>query len=98
MGIWRTLLLGDWGNRMDIADNERRLQSVGRELRSGQQKKSLKDRDQDEAIEALQAEINDLQGALVTLSQVLISKGAVSEEELRRADAALEASDDTPDS
>ncbi len=90
MGIWRTLLLGDWGNRMDIADNEDRIRRMSRQVRQTKSRKHLKDRDQDQAIEALESEVEDLKIALGTLSQILIAKEILTEGELQRADEILD--------
>ncbi len=96
MGVWRTLLLGDWGNRMDIADNENRLRRINRRVRRQGSRKQSKDKDQDREIEELQAEVDDLKVALGTLSQILINKNLLSEDELQRADEILDELDEAP--
>ncbi len=96
MGVWRTLLLGDWGNRMDIADNENRLRMINRRVRRQGSRKQSKDKDQDREIEELQAEVDDLKVALGTLSQILINKNLLSEDELQRADEILDELDEAP--
>ncbi len=57
MGWARTLLLGDIGNRMDIADAERDVADVRRQLRAGQHR----DASQDEIIRRLQMENEQLE-------------------------------------
>ncbi len=96
MGVWRTLLLGDWGNRMDIADNEDRLRRINSRVRRQDSRKQSKDKDQDHAIKELQAEVDDLKVALGTLSQILINKDLLSEDELQRADDILDELDEAP--
>jgi hypothetical protein len=56
MGWGRTLLLGDIGNRLDIADTERNLEDLRRELAGSYQK----DLSQDETIRKLVRENAEL--------------------------------------
>ena len=95
MGVWSTMF-GDWGNRMDIADNEARLRRINRRVRRQDSRKQTRDQDQDLAIKELQAEVDDLKVGLASLSQILINKNMLTEDELQQADAILDELDDTP--
>ena len=82
MGWMRTLLLGDIGNRLDIADAERDLARVRRNTRREMQAKGRKDRLQDERLEKLEQENDQLKLCLASLVRLLVEKGTLSEEEL----------------
>ncbi len=79
MGWGRTLLLGDIGNRLDIADTERDLETLQVELRS----QARRDRSHDDTLEDLQRENEELKLLFATLIRLLTRKGVVSEEDLR---------------
>jgi hypothetical protein len=80
MGWVRTLLLGDIGNRLDIADTEREIESIksdlnaARDLRYSQRKEVLQ----------LQRENESLELCLATLIRVLESKGVLTHEEVEK--------------
>ena len=78
MGWGRTLLLGDVGNRLDIADTERDIATLKHELSRKQQL----DQSQDQALRALQQENQELQLYLASLLRLLVSKDVVTQEEL----------------
>lgn len=78
MGWGRTLLLGDIGNRLDIADTERDIAALKRGL---SEKHSL-DESQDQALQVLQRENQQLQLYLASLLRLLVSKNVVTPEEL----------------
>ena len=78
MGWGRTLLLGDIGNRLDIADTERDIASLRRRLRS----KAGTDQAQDKRLEALEIENDQLKLYLASLIRLLVSKGTLSHDEL----------------
>lgn len=86
MGWARTLLLGDVGNRLDIADCERDIQALHRSL----MKNSRSDRSRDERIQALEKEVEHLQLAVATLSRLLVARGVLSEEDLASFGSLLE--------
>ena len=75
----RDLLLGDVGNRLDIADNEERIESVRRRLN----KSRNTDRRQDDAIAALQDENEQLELCLAALMTTLEKKGILASDEVR---------------
>ncbi|MFM1822731.1 MAG: hypothetical protein RI967_997 [Planctomycetota bacterium] len=78
MGWGRTLFLGDIGNRLDIADAEREIAELRRELRGSHRK----DLSQDERLAALAEENAQLKCCLTTLVWLLRSKNLLSAEEL----------------
>ncbi len=78
MGWGRTLLLGDIGNRLDIADTEQDIQSLRRRLGS----KARKDQAQDERLDALEQENDQLALYLASLLRLLVGKGVLSRDEL----------------
>ncbi len=78
MGWGRALFLGDLGNWLDTRDNEKGIQDLRTHLRA---KRNL-DQKQDERIQALEKENDELKLYLGGLVQVLISKGALSRQEL----------------
>ena len=82
MGWIRTLLLGDWGNRMDIADNEDRIRHLQRHRLSQNRDKRAKDRTQDEQIASLEEQVESLEMAIAAISSLLLSKEVCSMEEL----------------
>ena len=78
MGWGRTLLLGDIGNRLDIADTERDVEGLQRKLQS----KERTDRAQDERLAVLESENDQLKLYLASLIRLLVSKGTLSHDEL----------------
>ena len=90
MGFWRTVLLGDWGNRWDISDNEGRIQRVRSEVRKNRRRSLQKDQDHDRAIEELQSEVDQLKVALGALTQLLVAKRVLGQDELERTDELLD--------
>ena len=82
MGWMRTLLLGDLGNRMDIADNEERIRRLARDRRSLNRDKHAKDKTQDEKIASLEEQVESLEMAIAAISSLLLSKEVCSMEEL----------------
>ena len=78
MGWGRTFLLGDIGNRLDIADTERDVAGLRRRLAS----KSRIDRGQDERLEELENENDQLKLYLASLIRLLVSKGTLSKDEI----------------
>lgn len=78
MGWGRTLLLGDIGNRLDIADTERDIL----ELRSLLRKNSALDRSQDQRLSQLELENDELKLYLASLLRLLVKKGTLAEKEL----------------
>ncbi|HMJ66099.1 MAG TPA: hypothetical protein VK615_12210 [Candidatus Binatia bacterium] len=89
MGWGRTLLLGDIGNRLDIADTERDIAHLKREIAGSFQK----DMSQDEKIRTLVAENAELKLYLASLVRLLARKGNISREELQTMVAAIDAED-----
>ncbi len=78
MGWPRTLLLGDIGNRLDIADTEQDIGEIRHELAA---KRNL-DESQDEAIRRLQEENQQLEICVAALVKTLQRKGIFTLEEV----------------
>jgi len=93
MGWGRTLLLGDIGNRLDIADTERDIAGLKRELAGSSQK----DLSQDEMIRRLVAENAELKLYLASVVRLLVRKGILSRDELQAMVAAIDAEDGRTD-
>jgi hypothetical protein len=89
MGWGRTLLLGDIGNRLDIADTERSIEDLRRELADS----FSKDMSQDETIQKLVQENAELKLYLASLLRLLARKGAITREELQAVVEAVDAED-----
>lgn len=90
MGWMRTLMLGDIGNRLDIADNESRIQAIGSRQRRHRLEKRQKDRSQDAKIASLESEVEELQLTVAVMTSVLLSKGVFDVAEFNRALSASE--------
>lgn len=80
MGWARTLLLGDIGNRLDIADTERDIDDVRRELRAGRRT----DQSQDQKIALLEQENEELEICVASLIKLLEGKGVLSADEINK--------------
>ncbi len=78
MGWARTLLLGDIGNRLDIADTEQDIGEIRHELAA---KRNL-DESQDDAIRRLQEENQQLEICVAALVKTLQRKGVFTPEEV----------------
>jgi hypothetical protein len=78
MGWARTLLLGDIGNRLDIADTEQDITGIQRDL---SEKRRL-DESQDDAIRRLQGEQQQLQLCVAALVKTLQNKGVFTPTEV----------------
>lgn len=78
LGWGRTLLLGDIGNRLDIADTERDLKTLPSRL----QAKAEINIDQNKCLEQLQRDNGQLQLYLASLIRLLVAKGVLSPAEI----------------
>ena len=79
MGWMRTLLLGDIGNRLDIADAERSVSA----LRQSQQRTVNNLHARDQQIERLKDEVERQKLAIQALTRFLVQKDLVDEQELQ---------------
>ena len=79
MGWARTLLLGDIGNRLDIADTERDIAGIRRQLTNTR----LVDETQEMAINRLKEENEQLELCVAALVKTLERKGILSSDELK---------------
>ena len=79
MGWGRMFLLGDFGQQMDIHDMKRQVES--------QQSRDL---DQDQQIAALGQENQELKLAVTALTNLLVSKGVISQDDAATIGRAIE--------
>jgi len=89
MGWMRTLLLGDLGNRLDIADTEREIRSVKRANLRARSQLAAKHTQ----ISALRSELGRQKLAIEALTRFLISKDIIDETELGDFIEAVDAED-----
>ena len=93
MGWGRTLLLGDIGNRLDIADTEREIAQLKREINV-----TLGiEMSQNEKIDALLSENAELKLYIASLIRLLKAKGVISTAELTKVVNTIDAEDGTAD-
>ena len=93
MGWMRTLLLGDIGNRLDIADAERSVSA----LRENQQKTVRNLHARDQQIEILRDEVGRQKLAIQALTRFLVQKDLIREEELQEFIEEVDAEDGVVD-
>ena len=93
MGWGRTLLLGDIGNRLDIEDTEMEISRLKRSLGTA----FHKDLSQDKKIEMLINENSELKLYLASIIQLLISKDAITKDELEHVVQMIDESDGSAD-
>ena len=89
MGWGRTLLLGDIGNRMDIADAELEISRIKRELADAYHL----DMTQEERIDQLIQDNAELRLYLASLFRLLIKKGIVDLAEVEQMVNDIDSSD-----
>ena len=94
MGWGRTLFLGDIGNRLDIADAERDIRSLKRELDAATRGRWT----QDELVTALSAENAELKLYLASIVRLLVQRGTLAREEIEAMVAAIDQEDGRVDS
>ena len=89
MGWMRTLLLGDVGNRLDIADAEQQIESVKRS--NSRVRNELASRQLE--ISRLRSELGRQKLAIEALTRFLITKGIVDEADLESFITEVDAED-----
>jgi hypothetical protein len=89
MGWGRYLFLGDLGQQLDLSDQKREIEQLREELRGRRTASGSGGAD----IEGLQAENDELRLYLAAVVRLLISKGIVSRDEMRKLVDALDAED-----
>jgi len=89
MGWGRTLFLDDIGNRLDIADAERDIRSLKRELDDATRDRAA----QSDLVNALAAENAELKLYLASIVRLLIERGTLSLEEIERMVATIDEED-----
>ena len=78
MGWMRTILLGDIGNRLDIADTEVDLAKVKSRQKMAERKLAAKDLD----LETLKSHVARQQLAIEALTRFLVEKKVIDQDEL----------------
>jgi hypothetical protein len=86
MGWGRMMLLGNVGQQLDIGD----LEGTVEQMRGDLAQKDQVDREQELDIERLKRENHDLKLYLATLIRLLVSKGALKQEEVDMIVSAIE--------
>ena len=89
MGWMRTLLLGDIGNRLDIADAERSVSA----LRQSQQRTVKNLHARDRQIENLKDELERQKLAIQALTRFLVQKDLIDDQELQEFIESVDAED-----
>ncbi len=79
MGWGRTFLMGDIGNRLDIADCEKMIEELYRAAAAS----NRADHSHDDRIAALERENDELKLYLATLVRLLISKEVIGADEFK---------------
>ena len=95
MGWGRMLLLGDWGQQMDLEDQRREIQSLRRQMQSGTSNRAAADLDR--RVAQLEKENDELRLYLASLVRYLGSKGALQKDEFRTLVDAVDAEDGAAD-
>lgn len=93
MGWMRTLLLGDIGNRLDIADAEAEIAAV----RAAHVGSARKLNSRDRQIDAMRDEIGRQKLAIQALTRFLVAKGMISPGELEEFIREVDAEDGVTD-
>lgn len=93
MGWGRFLLLGNIGQQMDLSDHKERINGLKKQLATGRKARA----EVAEQIVDLQAENDELRLYLASVVRLLVSKGVVTQEELRDLVAAIDAEDGSAD-
>lgn len=78
MGWGRTFLLGDIGNRLDIADAEQSIRELRRRVHSG----ARTDLEQNQRLAELEQENGELKLYLASFVGLLVEKGVLTREEV----------------
>ena len=89
MGWGRYFLLGDLGQQLDLADQRDEIESLREELRRSRASAP----GPADNVAQLQAENDELRLYLVAVVHLLISKGIVSQEEMRQVVDIIDAED-----
>jgi polyhydroxyalkanoate synthesis regulator phasin len=93
MGWGRAFLLGDIGQQLDLSDQRAEIDRLRNELRRSRTPSSGAAGE----LERLQGENDELRLYLAALVRLLISKGIISQEEMKRVVDAVDAEDGVRD-
>ena len=95
MGSGRMLLLGDWGQQIDIQEQRRELDSLRHQLRSSASGTTTADLRR--RLDQLERENDELRLYLASLIRYLGSKGSLDQDEFRRIVDAIDSDDGAAD-
>jgi len=93
MGWGRYLLLGDFGQQLDLGDQKAEIEELREELRQRREPGV----DVAGQIRQLQDENDELRLYVAALARILVSKGVIGKEELRRVVDAVDKEDGSAD-
>ena len=93
MGWGRTFFLGDLGNRLNIADTERDIERLRREIAAT----TRRDLSQDERIDLLMRENAELKLYLASIIRLLLTRGTITRAELEAMVDAVDREDGQAD-
>lgn len=94
MGWGRMLLLGNWGQQMDIEDQKQEIEELRQRLESGA---GVRDATVKSRIVQLEKENGELRLYLAALIKYLGHKGALRQDEFRRLVDAIDTEDGSAD-
>jgi len=95
MGWGRMLLLGDWGQQMDLEDQKREIESLRREMRHASSDRG--DIDLNNRVKQLERDNDELRLYLASLVRYLGNKGILQKEEFQTLVEAIDAEDGKSD-
>ncbi len=95
MGWGRMLLLGDWGQQMDLEDQKREIQSLRHQMQSGASSRAAADVGR--RVAQLERDNDELRLYLASLVRYLGSKGVLQKDEFRALVDAVDAEDGAVD-
>jgi proline dehydrogenase len=93
MGWGRYLLLGDFGQQMDLADHEAEIENLKRELRSKQRASATIE----QRLDTLQRESDELKLYLAAVMRLLVAKRLATANEIKAVVAAVDREDGVAD-
>ncbi len=93
MGWGRYLLLGNLGQQLDLSDQEEEIENLKNELRRSRGSGA----EVSEGIARLQGEVDEMRLYLAALVRLLVSKGLVTQEEIKRFVDVIDAEDGASD-
>ena len=93
MGWGRYLLLGDFGQQMDLADHEAEIENLKKELRSRQTVSSTVE----QRLDTLQRESDELKLYVAAVLRLMVAKELATADEIKAVVAAVDREDGVAD-